>query len=415
MNIWEGVSLAFQQIRTEKLKSLFSLLGVILGVMFLIVVVTVVEGLDRYVREDFSSQIFGVNTVTLRRWQSVNINTSREERRERNRRPRLTFEDADALRERLTLPSRVAVESGTSASVVADNGRSASGVNITGASAEVFDIRSLEITDGRAFTPLEARSGAPVVVIGSETAELLYEGLQPVGRTLRIRGFPYRVIGVLEERGSLFGQSQDNLIYAPARSPIQAITAPRGNVDGIIIQAVNADQLRELGPGLVGLAGPDAGTTPTAPDGGSRLLTRDGGRGDQLLGQHFQDPVSGLADAGVHLARRGRNRDHEHHARFGDGADPRDRGPQSARSDPTRNTDPDPHRISHAVHRRGRVRRCGRTQHREGNRSRFPNAGGRITEMDRARRRARPYGRDHRRGLPRIARLEARPRGRPPT
>jgi len=246
MNIWEGVSLAFQQIRTEKLKSLFSLLGVILGVMFLIVVVTVVEGLDRYVREDFSSQIFGVNTVTLRRWQSVNINTSREERRERNRRPRLTFEDADALRARLTLPSRVAVESGTSASVVADNGRSASGVNITGASAEVFDIRSLEITDGRAFTPLEARSGTPVVVIGSETAELLYEGLQPVGRTLRIRGFPYRVIGVLEERGSLFGQSQDNLIYAPARSPVQAITAPRGNVDGIIIQAVNADQLRDV-------------------------------------------------------------------------------------------------------------------------------------------------------------------------
>ena len=67
MHLWEGVTLALQQIRAEKLKSFFSLLGVILGVMFLIVVVTVVEGLDRYVREDFTSQIFGVNTVTLRR------------------------------------------------------------------------------------------------------------------------------------------------------------------------------------------------------------------------------------------------------------------------------------------------------------------------------------------------------------
>ena len=81
MHVWEGVALAFQQLKTEKLKSFFSLLGVILGVTFLIVVVTVVEGLDRYVREDFTSQIFGVNTVTLRRWQSVNVNMTREQRR----------------------------------------------------------------------------------------------------------------------------------------------------------------------------------------------------------------------------------------------------------------------------------------------------------------------------------------------
>ena len=71
MHIWEGVALAFQQLVTQKLKSFFSLLGVILGVMFLIVVVTVVEGLDRYIREDLTAQLFGVNTVTLRRSPSV--------------------------------------------------------------------------------------------------------------------------------------------------------------------------------------------------------------------------------------------------------------------------------------------------------------------------------------------------------
>ena len=81
MPLWEGVVLAFQQIWAQKLKSFFSVLGVILGVMFLIVVVTVVEGLDQLVREDFSSQVFGVNTVTLRRWEEISINTSREERR----------------------------------------------------------------------------------------------------------------------------------------------------------------------------------------------------------------------------------------------------------------------------------------------------------------------------------------------
>ena len=75
MQVWEGVILAMQQLRSEKLKSFFSLIGVILGVMFLIVVVTIIEGLDRYVREEVTSQVFGVSTVTLRRWPEVDINT----------------------------------------------------------------------------------------------------------------------------------------------------------------------------------------------------------------------------------------------------------------------------------------------------------------------------------------------------
>jgi putative ABC transport system permease protein len=253
MNLLEGVALAFQQIRTQKLKSFFSTLGVILGVMFLIVVVTVVEGLDRYVREDFTSQVFGINTITLRRWESVSINTSREEQRERQRRPRLTLEDADAIRERVTVPARVAVESNATVSAVGDNGRSVSGVQVTGASPEIFEIRNLSVERGRAFTPQEATAGAPVIVIGHETADLVFEAADPIGRTVRIRGFPYRVIGVLEERGSLFGQSLDNLAVAPARSPVQSFTAPRGYVDQIIIQTLDPDRLREAQMDLEGL------------------------------------------------------------------------------------------------------------------------------------------------------------------
>lgn len=246
MHLWEGVALAFQQIRSEKLKSFFSLLGVILGVMFLIVVVTVVEGLDRYVREDFSSQIFGVNTVTLRRSESVNINRSREERRAIARRPGITFADADVLRDRLTLPVRVSVESDAGTSVVGDNGRTAGGVRLVAADAEIFEIRDLGISTGRAFSPQEAANGAPVVVIGFETADRVFEGLQPVGRSLRIRGFPYRVIGVLDEQGSLFGQSLDNQVFVPARSPARAIIGARGYVDSVILQAMNPDQLRDI-------------------------------------------------------------------------------------------------------------------------------------------------------------------------
>ncbi|MFQ5537762.1 MAG: ABC transporter permease [Gemmatimonadota bacterium] len=245
MQLWEGVVLAMQQIRTQKLKSFFSLLGVILGVTFLIVVVTVVEGMDRYVREDFTSQIFGVNTVTLRRWPSVNINTGAEEWRARLRRPRLTYEDADAIRSQLSIPARIGVQSDTGAEGVGDNGRSVTGMRVIGASPEIFAIRDLTVERGRLFTPREAQAGVPVVVIGAETAEVIFEDLDPLDRYIRIQGFPYRIIGVLERRGSLFGQSLDNLAVAPARSPVQSITNPHGVVDEIIVQTLDPDRLRE--------------------------------------------------------------------------------------------------------------------------------------------------------------------------
>lgn len=245
MQVWEAVILAMQQLRSEKLKSFFSLIGVILGVMFLIVVVTIIEGLDRYVREEVTSQVFGVSTVTLRRWPEVDINTDEERWRRRMRAPRLRYEDAEAIRARLTIPARIAIQSSSGGTAVADNGRTATGVQLIGASPEVFPIRNLKIDRGRAFTEQEAAAGTPVLVLGFETSEVLFEDLDPIGHTVRLRGFPYRVIGVLEERGSLFGMSLDNFAVAPHQSPIQAVLNPPGIVDEVIIQTVNPDRLLE--------------------------------------------------------------------------------------------------------------------------------------------------------------------------
>ena len=245
MQLWEGVRLAMVQLRTEKLKSFFSLLGVIISVMFLIVVVSIVEGMDRYIREDLADAIFGVNTVTLRRVPEAPVGATEEDWRRWARNPRLTYEDADVLRERLGIPARVLVESSIGRSVVGDNGREVTGVDLTGASVEIFVVRNLQVARGRPFTAQEAERGVPAIVLGHETAETIFEASDPVGRTVRIEGFPYRVVGVLEERGSLFGQSLDNLAIAPARSPIQAITNPHGIVDHIIIQTLDPGRILE--------------------------------------------------------------------------------------------------------------------------------------------------------------------------
>lgn len=246
MQFWEGVRLAMTQIASQRLKSFFSVLGVIIGVMFLIVVVSVVEGMDRYIKEDFSSQIFGVNTVTVRRTPQVNINVDAEEWRRRARRPRITEDDARAIRAALTLPARVGVLSGGGGEVTADNGRTVSNVQLVGASPEIFVIRDWAVARGRAFSPQENEQGVPVAVLGSQTADVLFEGIDPIGRSVRVRGFPYRVIGVLEEKGTLFGQSLDNQLVAPARSPIRSLVAPRGFVDEVLVQAVDPGDVRPI-------------------------------------------------------------------------------------------------------------------------------------------------------------------------
>ena len=244
MYIWEGVRLAMQQLRSEKLKTFFALLGVIIGVMFLLVVVSVIEGMDRYIREDFSSQIFGINTVTLRRSPEVSFNSDPEYRRALRRRPRITFADADVIRERLTVAARVGVESGTGGEVTAEDGRTVTNVRILGASPETFEIHDWTLARGRAFSPQEDDRVVAVVVLGWDTADRLFEDADPVGRSVRIRGFPYRVVGVLASLGSLFGQSLDNLVVAPASSPIKAVTNPRGVVDQIVVQTIDPAALR---------------------------------------------------------------------------------------------------------------------------------------------------------------------------
>jgi putative ABC transport system permease protein len=246
MNPREAIRLAFGQIRAQKLKSFFSVVGVIIGVMFLIAVISIVEGMNRYMEEDFAKTIFGLNTVTVSRTPSVQMNTSRELRREWRRRPRLRIEDARAIDEQLSIPALVAVESYNQRDARSDRGVAVTGVLLTAASADFFRIREMEVDRGRLFGPLEDEAGMDVVVLGSETAEKLFGPLDPLGRIVRIENAAFEVIGILEEQGSLFGMSLDNRAIAPARSAMGRLTNPRGVVDGILVKADDPQALPAL-------------------------------------------------------------------------------------------------------------------------------------------------------------------------
>lgn len=241
MNFWEGVGLAMGQIRSQKLKSFFSVLGVIIGVMFLITVVSIVEGMDQYVREDLSSEIFGINTVTVQRIGDNEGNLTDEERRARRRRPRLNLDDANALKERLTTPAVITVQVDNGGTVANVEGLELENVELVGGDAPIFDVRGWVVERGRPFTEQEAQRGASVVVLGYDVAETLFPDDDPLGQRVQIDGYGFRVIGVIEELGSVLAQSRDNRAVAPFNSAMGRIVSSRGWLEEIIIQTATPE------------------------------------------------------------------------------------------------------------------------------------------------------------------------------
>ena len=244
MRPFEAIRLAFLQLRAQKLKSGFALIGVFIGVTFLIGAWSIVNGINRYMVDKFAGTIIGVNTFHLRRRPAFTPNVDDSTWRQWARRPRITFSDAEAVVAGITVPVLTAWQSSDNITIEA-NGKQVRDAEVTGATERYFEIKNLTIEQGRAFSAQEARRGVPVVVIGSEVADKLFAGRDPLGKTVRIKGEPYRVVGVVAKQGKLFGFSLDRFAVAPARSPVQDQVNPPGVVDAVIVKAGTVEEMRD--------------------------------------------------------------------------------------------------------------------------------------------------------------------------
>ncbi|HEV8399521.1 MAG TPA: ABC transporter permease [Gemmatimonadales bacterium] len=245
MSFFDAIRLAFQTIRAQKLKSSFSIVGVFIGVMFLIAVVSVVEGMNRYMTDKFAGTLLGVNTFRVRQFPDVQLgNVTDSMWRTWMRRPRITYEDAQAVIQGISTPVVAAWESNTRASLTAGR-RQAKDVQVTAASELYFDIRALVIEEGRAFTGQEVEAGIPVLVLGHDLAEKLFEGQDPLGREVKIFEIPYRVIGVVEKQGNLFGISLDKFAVAPASAPLKRFVNPPRVVEALAMKAGSQADMRQ--------------------------------------------------------------------------------------------------------------------------------------------------------------------------
>ena len=238
MPLFEAVRLALQTIRTQKLKSFFTMLGVCIGVTFLIAVVSIVEGMSRYMEDDLVGKLLAVNTFEVRSRPNVNIgNTTREMWEEYQRRPRLMEADVPPIV--AALPSNVLwapmSQDNTTATTVTGRPKS---VQIYNTTRNYFEIKKMGVTTGRIFSPQEDAMGSLVVVIGKDVKEHFFPNVDPIGKVLRLGNLPYTVIGVAESQGSALGMSFDKFTIAPYTSPLRRLTnRSKGVIDAVMVKS----------------------------------------------------------------------------------------------------------------------------------------------------------------------------------
>ena len=265
MSFFEAVKLALQTIRTQKLKSFFTMLGVCIGVTFLIAVVAIVEGMSKYMEDDLVGKLLAVNTFEVRSRPNVNIgNTSEEQWREYQRRPRIMEGDVPRIVAALPPEALWAPMSSDNTTATTVTGRPKS-VQIYNTTRTYFEIKKMGVSAGRVFSPQEDAMGSLVVVIGKDVKEHFFANVDPIGKELRLGNLPYTVIGVAESQGSALGISFDKFAVAPYTSPLRRLTnRQKGVIDAVMVkspseQVMNATMqdvqeamrsIRKLRPGM---------------------------------------------------------------------------------------------------------------------------------------------------------------------
>ncbi len=245
MSFFQAIRIAWETIRVQKLKSFFTVIGVTIGVTFLIAVVSIVTGMGRYMQDDLVGKLIAVNSFNLRRRPDLQFgDVTQDMLREWRRRPQILDSDVPAVAASLAPDVLWAVESGTNLNVESAYA-SPRNTQVSTVTQDWFAIKKMGVTTGRPITPQEYQLGSPVVIIGQDVADHFFPSLNAVGRELRIQGVPYTVIGIAEKQGSAFGISLDKFLIAPERSPLNRWVNPHGVIDQMIIQGPSDEGMRE--------------------------------------------------------------------------------------------------------------------------------------------------------------------------
>lgn len=209
----ESFKLSLGSLRSHKLRTFLTLLGIIVGVTSVIAVMTIISGLDSTVSNAFSSQGSTAFSVSKRPL----VITSREDLIKYNKRKDVTREDADAIKRLCRDCWRVGMAI-NGMGLVKHNENRSEGVSVRGLTLPMFDIENVTVQSGRIWTEQEGNAGRNVCIIGTDIIENLFPNRSAdsvVGEDVHVDGIPYKILGVATPFGKVLGFSRDNFVYIP--------------------------------------------------------------------------------------------------------------------------------------------------------------------------------------------------------
>lgn len=232
----DAFSIALQSILEHKLRAFLTLIGIIIGVAAVVVVGASISGLNSYVTEKVS-KVLGANHFMMARMAfSGRMSDEEFERRNKNNK-KLTMDEYEYLKANCANCSEIGAQMNAGIDLK-ENGVEMPSTRVLGVTSNMIDIEDKELSTGRFFLPDEIDRSAKVCVIGEDVREKFFEGKDPIGQKVSVKGIHLEVVGVEEKRGSMFGQSQDRMIYIPLTLHMQMFN--RG--DGIQIHGKSASR-----------------------------------------------------------------------------------------------------------------------------------------------------------------------------
>jgi putative ABC transport system permease protein len=217
MTFADVIFTALSQLRENKLRSFFTLLGIIVSVTFLVAVVAIIQGMNSYVSNNLAGALIGQNTFQVRR-SPIQIGLfDDEEFRRIQKRPRITEADAAAVIAAVPQAVAVSLQSGwpTPIADIQYGTKTLGDVAIMGVTAPYQVIQDYVFASGRPLSDIDVLQRRSVAVIGADVAEKLFENVDPVGKDLRVLGNHFTVVGVVAKKGRVLGQSFDGFVLLP--------------------------------------------------------------------------------------------------------------------------------------------------------------------------------------------------------
>ena len=211
MHILEAIRIAFQSLWVNKLRSVLTLLGVVIGVAAVIAVVTFVSGINDYVAQ----KIFNLGADVFLIFKVSPAVTNVDHYLEGEKRKKLTMEDYQAVVEACHHCELIGLSTRNESGHVKYGEQSISDTLIRGITPGMATILDTDLSSGRMLNDTDVRNHSPVVVIGNDIVEHLMPGVDPLGKEIRVDGWTYQVIGVAKKKGTTLGQSADNFVMMP--------------------------------------------------------------------------------------------------------------------------------------------------------------------------------------------------------